>query len=142
MHRPPRPPQESILARGLGVHVLWVGPLMAALVLSTQAWSLASASSHWQTMVFTLLCLSQLAHVLAIRSERESLFSQGLFSNLPLLGAVALTFILQMAIIYVPALNSIFKTMPLSPAELAATFTIAAVVFVAVEIEKWTKRRG
>jgi P-type Ca2+ transporter type 2C len=142
MRRPPRPPQESIFARGLGVHVLWVGPLMAALVLGTQAWSLASASSHWQTMVFTVLCLSQLAHVLAIRSERESLFGQGLFSNLPLLGAVALTFVLQMATIYVPALNSIFKTMPLSPAELAATFAIAAVVFMAVEIEKWTKRRG
>jgi magnesium-transporting ATPase (P-type) len=142
MRRPPRPPQESIFARGLGVHVLWVGPLMAALVLGTQAWSLASASSHWQTMVFTVLCLSQLAHVLGIRSERESLFGQGLFSNLPLLGAVALTFVLQMATIYVPALNSIFKTMPLSPAELAATFAIAAVVFVAVEIEKWTKRRG
>jgi magnesium-transporting ATPase (P-type) len=47
MRRPPRPPQESIFARGLGVHVLWVGPLMAALVLGTQAWSLASASSHW-----------------------------------------------------------------------------------------------
>jgi Ca2+-transporting ATPase len=142
MRRPPRPPQESIFARGLGVHVLWVGPLMAALVLGTQAWSLASASSHWQTTVFTVLCLSQLAHVLAIRSERESLFGQGLFSNLPLLGAVALTFVLQMATIYVPALNSIFKTMPLSPAELAATFAIAAVVFVAVEIEKSTKRRG
>ena len=41
MRRPPRPPQESIFARGLGVHVLWVGPLMAALVLGTQAWSLA-----------------------------------------------------------------------------------------------------
>jgi magnesium-transporting ATPase (P-type) len=37
MRRPPRPPQESIFARGLGVHVLWVGPLMAALVLGTQA---------------------------------------------------------------------------------------------------------
>ena len=71
MRRPPRPPQESIFARGLGAHVLWVGPLMAALVLGTQAWSLASASSHWQTMVFTVLCLSQLAHVLAIRSEHD-----------------------------------------------------------------------
>ena len=141
MRRPPRPPQESIFARGLGVHVLWVGPLMAGLVLGTQAWSLASASSHWQTMVFTVLCLSQLAHVLAIRSEHESLFSQGLFSNLPLLGAVALTFVLQMATIYVPALNHIFKTEPLSLAELAATLAIAALVFVAVEIEKWLKRR-
>jgi P-type Ca2+ transporter type 2C len=47
-----------------------------------------------------------------------------------------------MATIYVPALNSIFKTMSLSPAELAATFAIATVVFVAVEIEKSTQRRG
>jgi P-type Ca2+ transporter type 2C len=141
MRRPPRPPQESIFARGLGTHVLWVGPLMAGLVLGTQAWSLASASSHWQTMVFTVLCLSQLAHVLAIRSEHESLFSQGLFSNRPLLGAVALTFVLQMATIYVPALNHIFKTAPLSLGELAATLAIAAVVFVAVEVEKWLKRR-
>jgi P-type Ca2+ transporter type 2C len=141
MRRPPRPPQESIFARGLGVHVLWVGPLMAALALGTQAWSLASASSHWQTMVFTVLCLSQLAHVLAIRSEQASLFSQGLFSNLPLIGAVALTFVLQMAAIYVPALNDIFKTAPLSLGELAATLAIAAVVFVAVEVEKWVKRR-
>jgi Ca2+-transporting ATPase len=141
MRRPPRPPQESIFARGLGAHVLWVSPLMAGLVLGTQAWSLASASSHWQTMVFTVLCLSQLAHVLAIRSERESLFSQGLCSNLPLLGAVALTFVLQMATIYVPALNHIFKTAPLSLGELAATLAIAALVFVAVEIEKWVKRR-
>jgi P-type Ca2+ transporter type 2C len=92
-------------------------------------------------MVFTVLCLSQLAHVLAIRSERESLFSQRLFSNRPLLGAVILTVALQMATIYVPVLNSIFKTAPLGPAELAATLAIAAVVFVAVEVEKWIKRR-
>jgi Ca2+-transporting ATPase len=141
MRRPPRPPQESIFARGLGVHVLWVGPLMAALVLGTQTWSLASESSHWQTIVFTVLCLCQLAHVMAIRSERESLFSQGLFSNLPLLGAVALTFALQMSTIYVPALNDIFKTAPLSLMELAATLAIAAIVFVAVEVEKWFRRR-
>jgi Ca2+-transporting ATPase len=81
MRRPPRPPQESVFARGLGVHVLWVGPLMAALVLGTQAWSLAAGSAHWQTLVFTTLCFAQLAHVVAIRSERESLFTQGLWSN-------------------------------------------------------------
>jgi Ca2+-transporting ATPase len=142
MRRPPRPPQESIFARGLGVRVLWVGPLMAGLVLGTQAWSLANGSSHWQTMVFTVLCLSQLAHILAIRSERESLFSQGLLSNPPLLGAVALTFALQLATIYVPALNRIFNTAALSPGELAAVIAIAALVFVAVEVEKWLKRRG
>jgi P-type Ca2+ transporter type 2C len=140
MRRPPRPPQESVFARGLGVHVLWVGPLMAALALGTQAWSLASGTTHWQTMVFTVLCFSQLAHVLAIRSEQESLFYQGLLSNKPLLGAVVLTFGLQMATIYVPALNSIFRTAPLSAAELAAAIAIASAVFVAVEVEKWVRR--
>jgi Ca2+-transporting ATPase len=88
-----------------------------------------------------VLCLSQLAHVLAIRSEHTSLFSQGLFSNLPLLGAVVLTFALQMATIYLPALNAIFRTAPLSILELAATLAIAAIVFVAVEVEKWLRRR-
>jgi Ca2+-transporting ATPase len=66
----------------------------------------------------------------------------GLFSNLPLFGAVALTFVLQMATIYVPALNGIFKTVPLNPLELVASIAIAALVFVAVEVEKWLKRRG
>ncbi|HSF29265.1 MAG TPA: cation-translocating P-type ATPase [Candidatus Tectomicrobia bacterium] len=141
MRRPPRPPQESVFARGLGLHVLWVGPLMAALALGTQAWSLASDSTHWQTMVFTVLCLSQLAHVVAIRSERESLFNLGLFSNAPLFGAVTLTFVLQMATIYVPTLNGIFNTVPLSLTELSTTLAIAAVVFVAVEVEKWVRRR-
>jgi P-type Ca2+ transporter type 2C len=142
MRRPPRPPQEGIFAHGLGWHVLWVGPLMAGLTLGTQAWSLATGSSHWQTMVFTVLCWSQLAHVLAIRSERESLFRLGLLSNMPLFAAVILTFLLQMATIYVPALNSIFKTVPLSLPEVIITIAIAAVVFVAVEVEKWIKRRG
>jgi Ca2+-transporting ATPase len=142
MRRPPRLPQESVFARGLGVHVLWVGPLMAGLVLGTQVWSLATGSSHWQTLVFTTLCSAQLAHVLAIRSERESLFTRGLFSNRPFLGAVLLTFLLQLATIYVPSLNSIFKTAPLSLGELALAMGIASIVFWAVEVEKWAKRRG
>jgi Ca2+-transporting ATPase len=142
MRRPPRPPQESLFARGLGWHVLWVGPLMAALTLGTQAWSLATGTGHWQTMVFTVLCWCQLAHVLAIRSERDSLFSLGLFSNMPLFGAVSLTFLLQLATIYVPSLNHVFKTAPLSLREFAMTLVIGAVVFMAVEVEKWLKRRG
>jgi len=89
-----------------------------------------------------VLCLAQLAHVLAIRSERESLFTQGLWSNRPLLGAVCLTLVLQLATIYVPALRDVFKTEPLSAGELALAVAVAAVVFVAVEIEKWVKRRA
>jgi Ca2+-transporting ATPase len=141
MKRPPRNPKESIFAHGLGLHAIWVGILMGVIVLSIQAWSLANDDAHWQTMVFTVLCLTQLGHVLAIRSERQSLFKMGLFSNKPLLGAVVLTFLLQMAIIYIPAMNRIFKTEPLTAEELLIAIAASSIVFFAVEIEKWIVRR-
>ncbi len=142
MKRPPRHPRESIFSHGLGAHAVWVGLLMGGVVLGVQAWAIRTEHSHWQTMVFTVLCLTQLGHVLAIRSEKESLFTIGLFSNRYLLGAVLLTFGLQMATIYIPALNAIFKTVPLTLNELIITLVLSSVVFVAVEIEKLLRRRG
>jgi len=141
MVRAPRHPRESIFAQGLGMHILWVGLLMGGVTLSTQAWFLKTGRDGWQTMVFTVLCLSQMGHVLAIRSERESLFSQGLFSNRPLLVAFLLTFGLQMATIYVPQLNPIFRTTPLTLLELVTTLALSSLVFLAVEVEKFFKRR-
>ena len=142
MNRPPRHPKESIFAQGLGAHAIWVGLLMAAAVLSVQAWSIKTGHAHWQTMVFTVLCLTQLGHVLAIRSEKQSFFTIGIFSNRYLAGAVVLTFILQMATIYVPILNPVFKTEPLTVNELLLTLAMSSIVFIAVEIEKFVKRGG
>ena len=141
MQRPPRPPQESVFAQGLWQHALFVGLLIGALCLGVQAWALQTGRPGWQTMVFTTLTLAQMAHVLAIRSERESLFAQGLRSNTPLLGAVLLTLALQLATIYVPWLQPIFHTEALSAGELALCFALAGVVFVVVEIEKAWRRR-
>ncbi len=142
MKRPPRHPKESIFAHGLGAHIIWVGLLMGFVSIFTQAWAIKTEHAHWQTMVFTVLCLSQMGHVLAIRSEKESLFSQGLFSNKPLVGAFILTFALQMATIYVPFLNPIFKTEPLNISELIITLALSTVVFFAVELEKFWKRKS
>lgn len=141
MARPPRPPSESVFAHGLGHHVIWVGILMAAIVLTVQVVCLQSRNTHWQTMVFTVVALTQLGHVLAIRSERRSLFTQGLLSNKALLGAVVLSFLLQMAIIYVPFLNGVFFTAPLTVGELLAAVLASSGVFLAVECEKMVKRR-
>ncbi|WP_424187920.1 cation-translocating P-type ATPase [Sulfuricurvum sp.] len=141
MEKPPRDPKESVFSHGLGAHILWVGLLMGFVAIFTQAWAIETNHGHWQTMVFTVLCLSQMGHVLAIRSDTESIFSQGLLSNKPLLGAIALTFVLQMATIYLPFLNPIFNTEPLSMNELIVTLLLSSVVFIAVEIEKWVKRR-
>jgi len=142
MQRPPRAPQESIFAQGMWQHILWIGLLMGGVSLFAQGWAYFTGCAHWQSMVFTVLALSQMGHVLAIRSERESLFSQGLFSNMPLLGSVLLTFGLQMAVLYVPVLQPIFKTEALSLAELLFCLALSSVVFFVVEIEKWMRRRG
>ena len=141
MRRPPRPAKESLFAGGLGYHILWVGILMAGVTLATQAYSIHESNSHWQTMVFTVLSLSQLGHALAIRSERTFLFRQGLFSNKALLGAILLTFGLQMMVIYVPFFNEVFRTAPLSLNELVVCIALSAVVFHAVELEKFIKQR-
>jgi len=141
MQRPPRAPGESIFAHGMWQHIVFIGLLMGATCLATQALALA-AGWPWQTMVFTVLTLAQLGHVLAVRSERESLFASGLTSNVPLLAAVSLTLGMQLATLYVPALNGVFRTEPLDAVQLAFCFAMAAVTFVAVEIEKWMIRRG
>ena len=142
MQRAPRPLRESIFAHGMWQHMIWVGLLMGGVCLLTQAWAIHSGTAHWQTMVFTVLALSQMGHVLAIRSERESFFRQGIASNLPLLGAVGLTFLLQLGTIYIPILNPIFNTAPLTVAELLFCLLLSTVVFSAVEVEKWMRRRG
>ena len=92
-------------------------------------------------MVFTTLAFSQMAHVLAIRSSRDSLFSIGVLSNRWLAAAVAGTVLLQLGVIYLPVLNRVFDTVPLSIGDLAIAMILAGVVFAVVEIEKWLKRR-
>jgi len=91
-------------------------------------------------MVFTVLCFLQLGHVMAIRSERQSLFTQGILTNKPLLASVTVTIFLQILTIYVPALNPVFRTKPLSVRELFVVLALSSIVFFSVEIEKLVKR--
>ena len=140
MELPPRKPNESIFAHGLGLHFLWVGLLMGGLCLGAQAWSMQQGDPKWQTYVFTILCFSQMGHVLAIRSEYFFLFRQGIFTNPPLIAAVLVTFLLQLSILYIPALNDIFSVQPLTLKELLGCLLLSSVVFHAVEMEKLVKQ--
>ncbi|HMM53763.1 MAG TPA: cation-translocating P-type ATPase [Candidatus Desulfobacillus sp.] len=142
MRRPPQPPAESLFAGGMWQRIVWVGLLMGALCLGLQAWSIHVGDAHWQTMVFTVLCLSQLGNALAARSERESVFSLGFGSNPFLLLTVLGSLGLQLATIYLPAANDVFKTQPLDWDELALCLAVSSLVFFAVEAEKWAVRRG
>jgi Ca2+-transporting ATPase len=142
MQRAPRPPEENIFAHGMWQHIVWVGLFIAGISIAAMAWAIARDVAYWQTIVFTVLTVSQLFHSLAVRSETESLFHIGLFSNLPMLGAVIVTLLLQLAVIYLPALNDIFYTRPLPIFDLAVCLALSSLVLFAVEIEKWLVRRG
>jgi Ca2+-transporting ATPase len=142
MQRPPRHPEESIFAHGMWQHIIWVGLLIGGLSIAAQAWAITRGVEYWQTMVFTVLTFSQLFHSLAVRSERVSLPHLGLTSNLPMLGALVLTVSMQLAVIYLPVLNPIFKTQPLPLFDLAFCVALSSLVLVAVEIEKLLVRRG
>jgi Ca2+-transporting ATPase len=141
MRRSPYPPRENIFGRGIGRDILWVGLLMGLVSLGLGLWAWRTARPNWQTMVFTTLTLSQMGNALAFRSERDSLFTIGLSSNKALLGTVVLTFGLQLAVVYVPFLQDIFKTSPMPLPDLAISLVLSTVVFWGVELQKWLIRR-
>ncbi|MCE1252426.1 MAG: cation-translocating P-type ATPase [Anaerolineae bacterium] len=140
MKRPPYNPKENIFARGMGRDIIWIGLLLGAVSLGMGYWAWSIGDPGWQTMIFTTVTLSQMGNALALRSEKESLFKIGLFSNKLLLGSVILTIALQLAVIYVPFLQEIFNTQALSLTDLAISPGLSLVVFAAVEAFKWILR--
>lgn len=136
MQRPPYPPTEHIVARGMGRHIVWVGLLMGVIALGVGYAYWRTGQLQWQTMIFLTLTIAQMAHVLAIRSARDLLYHIGLRSNPSLVGAVALTLVLQLAVIYIPVLQGLFSTTALSVADLGISLIASSIVFWAVELEK------
>lgn len=142
MRRKPFDPNESVFSRGIGTFILWVGFLLGALSLGVGVWGarMGLAEEVWKTMVFTTLTLAQMANAIAVRSNDESLFTIGLFSNQALLGAVLLTFMLQLGVIYLPFAQEIFDTTALSLNQFLVCLALSSVIFIAVEIEKLIRR--
>ena len=100
----------------------------------------------WKTMVFTTLCLAQMGHALAVRSDTRFTFELNPFSNPFILYAVVVTTILQLMLVYVPPLRNFFGTHWLSPLELSICFGFSALMFVWIEAEKglirWWRSRA
>ena len=136
MKRPPRNPRESIFGQGLGVFIIWVGLLMAVVSLGMGFWAWRGGDPGWRTMVFTVVTMSQLFQSLAVRSNRDSVFSIGFHTNPALLGTFFLTLALQFAVIYLPFLQAVFRTVPLSPRDLGISLVLSTCVFWAVELDK------
>jgi Ca2+-transporting ATPase len=143
MKRPPFKPSESIFSRGVGTRIVWTGILLGITSLGVGYWYwLRDPNGPWQTMVFTTLALLQMGHAMALRSNTDSTFRIGFFSNRLMVGAILLTVVLQLALIYIPFLQNFFETEALSLTDLLVAFAFSLVVFVAVEIDKWIQRRS
>jgi len=150
MARKPRKTTDNIFSGGMGLHILWVGLLMAVVSLGAGGWYWWSGRldltkqtdiSYFRTMIFTILACLQMGQVLAVRSHTQSLFTMGLWTNRPLVAAVSLTLFLQLALLYVPFLQRAFKTVPLTLVDLVVCLALSSSVFWAVELEKLVKRR-
>jgi Ca2+-transporting ATPase len=156
MDRPPREPDAPIISPFMAAHIVWVGALMVAVALTVGGWYYtpaahggeAAAHGHggvikgatWQTMIFTVLVFSQFTLALAERSHRDSIWTIGFFSNRYMAYAIAICFLLQLGVIYLPFLQFFFDTVPLTLPQVGLCLAASTIVFFAVEIEKTFKR--
>ena len=141
MDRPPFSPKESIFARGLGLYIIRIGIIFAIISITLMLLSYESAqdtgnTDAWKTMVFTTLCIAQMGHALAVRSHNRLTIELNPFSNPYVLGAVILTTVLQLMLIYVAPLREFFDTQILTFEQLLICLGFSSLMFVWVELEK------
>lgn len=142
MREPPHAPSEGIFARGLGVQILAYGALMAAICTGLGYAFWRAGHPGWQTIVFHTLALTQMAHVLAIRTGRDSLLRVGVLSNKPLLGAVLMTLAAQSALLVPSPLQRSLGAVALTGTEVGVCVGAGMVVFLVDELAKWWSRRA
>ncbi len=147
MNRPPNDPKESIFARGMGTYMVRIGCVLAVIAITLMYWSYhyctdpaniteLLVADRWKTMVFTTLCLAQMGHAMAIRSNTQLTIELNPWSNPYVLASVVLTSLLQLALIYIEPLQRFFGTHYLSPTELLVCVGFSLLMFVWIEMEK------
>ncbi|MBD2526994.1 cation-translocating P-type ATPase [Nostoc sp. FACHB-133] len=144
MQRPPFSPRESIFARGLGSYMIRIGIIFAIITIALMWWAYQHTHAAgyqgnpeaWKTMVFTTLCIAQMGHAIAIRSNNRLVIEMNPFSNIFVLAAVVVTTILQLMLVYVPPLRDFFGTHYLNMQELGVCIGFSALMFVWIEAEK------
>jgi P-type Ca2+ transporter type 2C len=150
MDRPPNDPKESIFARGLGVYMVRIGVVLAAIAVAQMIWAYHYCqvnvtadltADRWKTMVFTTLCLAQMGHAVAIRSNTQLTYQLNPFTNVYLWASVILTSLLQVALIYVAPLRHFFGTHLISGTELLVCCGFSSFMFIWVEMEKLVAKK-
>lgn len=136
MNRAPRDPDEKILSLPNQLNLLWQGLLMAAGAIASYVLALYFLGRDLdgaRTILFATLVFVQLFHTFNSRSETKSAMSMGFLSNKYLLGALAASAALQLAVIYAPALQPLFKTEFLFLKDWGVVFACAFIPVLLIE---------
>lgn len=159
MDRPPRPPTEGVIRRSLLLRAWgFLGVISAVLVMGAFLFTLHAGG--WRpnaptgpgtplhdlyrqstTVAWLGIVACQVGTAFAARTDRVSLFRIGILSNRPLLAAEAVALCFAMALVYVPALQSVFGTASLSPDQIAVVVPFPFIVWGADELRRWWQRR-
>lgn len=143
MKRAPYSPKAPVLGPPAIAHVTWVGLLIAALALGVgYYYDIVLNVPQWQSMIFTTLAFAQIFQAFAVRSTDTSVFRLSLLSNPLLLITASVVLLSQLAVLYVPFLQTFFNTLPLNAYDLFVCAGLGSIVLIAIELEKWWNRRG
>ncbi|KUG02795.1 cation-transporting atpase, e1-e2 family [hydrocarbon metagenome] len=137
MRRKPKPRDESIFAQGMGTRIIMQGAMFGALTLIgfITVWKSTGDIQAGRTMAFLVLALSQVFHSFNMRSD-HSLFSIGFFTNKYLNGAVLISIVLIIMIVFIPALASAFGMVRLSINSYLLSVSLALVPIIVLELSK------
>ena len=142
MKRRPIPANIGIFTKGRIYRVGYQGLMIGTLTLLAYRIGIHEDPSNvviGQTMAFAVLSLSQLVHVFNIRSKTQSIFKTGVFSNMYLVYAVLISFIMMIAVLFIPFLQNIFKVVTLSPRDILIVAGLSFMPLIIVEIFKLLK---
>jgi Ca2+-transporting ATPase len=145
MSRPPHPPHESVVTHRRGLLILYHGALIAA--VAAIAYYVVYRGSEQnlpraRTVAFSTIAYAQLFFAFGCRSQRYTLPRLGVFSNRWLLGAIAISALLQGAVVMLPFLHPLFKTVPLLAADWLLITALALTPVTFIEVTKLMCARG
>nr|HDO81363.1 calcium-transporting P-type ATPase, PMR1-type [Candidatus Bathyarchaeota archaeon] len=145
MKRPPRNPKTPMITKGSAMELAGCGILMACvtlLVYSTRLWNEFGFNyEEARALAFVTLIMFQLFNAINYRSEKISIFKLNPFSNKYLVLALMVSFVLQLLVIYVPSLQPLFKTFPLSVRDWVTVLLAASTIILLYELKKAYQRK-
>lgn len=145
MRRPPRAPNEQFFTTQRFLLLFGQGSFLALMTLGAFVYCLYGMDLNLErarTLTFTVLVLAQLFHAFNNRSDRRSIFEIGLMTNKPLLGAVAVSIILQATIVLLPPMHDIFNVVPFDPDHWLLAVAIGILPLVAMELWKASRKKA